>query len=159
MAEGEFALARQNLEKAAGMIGEWVGDHDLYAMLADTAARQYDAAALEKYAPMAETAAQRYKHLLYQGIARRALGVLDTLTGDLDLANERLNQALEVFHSLGTHWQIGRTLQNLGELELKRANIRLSEDFFERAESEFASMHAVPDLNRVKQALNGLRGR
>jgi hypothetical protein len=46
MAEGEFALVRQHLEGMLNQTAEWVGDHDLYAMLADAAAQQRDLAAL-----------------------------------------------------------------------------------------------------------------
>ena len=39
MAEGEFALVRQILETALQTPSEWIGDYDLYAMLADAAAQ------------------------------------------------------------------------------------------------------------------------
>jgi hypothetical protein len=74
MAEGEFTQLKQHLEKALNQRAEWVGDHDLYAMLADTAVQQRDEAALYRYAPLAEEAASRYGHTLYQAIAHRAWG-------------------------------------------------------------------------------------
>jgi len=64
MAEGEFALVRQILETALQTPSEWIGDHDLYAMLADTAAQQRDEEALRHYAPLAEATAIRYGHML-----------------------------------------------------------------------------------------------
>ena len=54
MAEGEFALTTQALELALTSQGEWIGDHDLYAVLADAAALQRDEIALRRYAPLLE---------------------------------------------------------------------------------------------------------
>jgi len=72
MAEGEFALVRQHLEIALSKSATWVGEHDLYAMLADAAAQQRDEAALRQYTPLAEETASRYDHKLYQAVAHRA---------------------------------------------------------------------------------------
>jgi len=54
MAEGEFVLVQEYLEIALNKTAAWVGEHDLYAMLADTAVRRRDEAGLQKYAPLAE---------------------------------------------------------------------------------------------------------
>src|SRR5215468_8759777 len=96
IAEGEFALVREHLEVALRQrsIG-WavVGDHELYAMLADAATQQRDVVALRQYAPLAEESARRYDHALFQAIAQRAWGVAHRLAAEYTAAEARLNQA------------------------------------------------------------------
>lgn len=105
MAEGELALVRQILETALQTPSEWIGDHDLYASLADAAAQQRDEAALRQYAARAEETARQYEHTLYEAIAHRAWGVTHRLADDYAAAEVRLLQALDLFHSLQTRWQ------------------------------------------------------
>ena len=97
MAAGEFAPAKQNLEIALKTSSEWIGDHDLYAMLVDLAVRQRDESDIRKYAVQAEALATRYGHELYQAIVHRAWGVAHRLAGDNAAAKASLNQALEIF--------------------------------------------------------------
>src|SRR5258706_11486099 len=106
LAAGEFARVIPILEQALHSDSEWVGNHVLYAALADAAAQQHDEAALLKYAPLAETLAQRYNHRLYQAVAYRAWGVAHRLAGDFALAADRLDQALRLFEALNTRWQL-----------------------------------------------------
>src|SRR3990172_1248948 len=140
MAEGEFALVRQHLEIALGKTAAWVGEHDLYAMLADAAAQQRDEAALRQYAPLAEEAATRYDHKLYQAIAHRAWAVAHRLAGEYAEAEARLNQALALFQELETRWQLGRTLAELGELALAQRETVSARGYFQRALDLFDSM-------------------
>jgi hypothetical protein len=156
LAEGEFALVRHHLEGALQRTGAWVGDHDLYAMLADAAVQQRDEAALRQYAPLAEETALRYDHKLYQGIAHRAWGVLHWLAGEEAEAAARLNLALELFQKLGARWQIGRTLFELGELALARAEAGDAREQFIRARTAFEKMGAVPDVARTRARLESL---
>ena len=72
MGEDEFVLIRHHLERALHGAASWVGDHDVYAALADVAAMQQDEAALWRYAPLAEELASRHGHKLYHAIAHRA---------------------------------------------------------------------------------------
>ena len=156
MAEREFALVRQNLEQALHKTAAWVGDHDLYAMLVDVAAQQRDADALRQYAPLAEEAAARYGHVLYQAIAHRAWGIAHRLAGEYVEAEMRLKQALELFDGLDTRWQIGRTLNELGELALARSDTTAARELYARALAAFEQMRAVPDAARVRAALEPL---
>ena len=156
MAEGEFALATQSLELALTSHTEWVGDHDLYAMLADAAAQQYDEIALRRYAPLLEEMALRYGHLLYQAIAHRAWGVAHRLAGETTAAKRRLQQALDIFRTLGTRWQLGRTHFEWGELAAAQGDIVAAHDHFTQAQNAFAAMQAAPDLARTHKALASL---
>src|SRR5262245_986308 len=133
MAEGEFDLVRNYLEIALNKTATWVGEHDLYAMLADAAAQQRDESALGKYAPLAEEFASRYDQKLYQAIASRAWGVAHRMAGQHAESKTRLNQALELFQQLDTRWQIGRTLFELGELALSRNENEAAHEHFSRA--------------------------
>ena len=153
MAEGEFALVRQHLEHALGKTATWVGEHDLYAMLADAAAQQRDEAALQQYAPLAEEAAARYDHKLYRAIAHRARGVAHRLKGEYTEAEVRLRQALGLFRGLDTRWQIGRTLFELGELTRARGDSTGAREHFALALAAFGEMKAAPDAARTRAAL------
>ena len=74
MAQGEFALVRDYIEKALYKPSTLVHDSDLYAMLADTAVQQRDKAALRKYALLLEESAAELEHRLYLATAQRAWG-------------------------------------------------------------------------------------
>ncbi len=125
-------------------------------MLADVAAQQRDLAALRQYAPLAEQLASRYDHVLYRAIAHRAWGVAHRLAAEYAEATGRLNQALESFQDLDTRWQIGRTLSELGELAVARAEAAAARDYFSRALAAFEAMKAAPDAARVRAALEAL---
>jgi tetratricopeptide (TPR) repeat protein len=158
MAEGEFALVRQHLEAALPQTAEWVGDHDLYAMLADAAALAGDLTALQRYAPRAEESAVRYDHRLYRAIAHRAFGVTHRLAGEPSRALARLEQALELFSELETSWQTGRTYFELGKLAQGQADASAAARHFTNALAEFERQGAGPDVIRTRAALAELGG-
>src|SRR6187455_1267363 len=99
-------------------------DHEIYMILADTAVELRDADALRKYAPQLEKLASRDNHRYYLVIAYRSLGVEHRLAGENTAAETRLRQALGLFAKLGTRWQIGRTLFELGELNLANSHMK-----------------------------------
>lgn len=159
MAEGEFALVQQYsgtaLGKMLGKAGGWIGEHDVYAMLVDAAAQKGDAAVLGQHVPMAEELAARYDHKLYQAIAHRAQGVAQRLAGQTADAEVRLKQALVLFETLNTRWQIGRTLFELGELALSTKQ-ESAREYFSRALIAFEEMGALPDAARTREKLLAL---
>ena len=128
-------------------------EHDTYAVLADTAVLQRDADALRQYTPRLEELAARDNHQLYLAIAHRAWGVAHRLAGEHAAAEARLKQALELFEEMGTRWQIGRTLAELGELAIARSNSEEARDYFSRALAAFEAMQAMPDMERTREAL------
>lgn len=153
MAAGEFAQITKYLESALKQGAEWVGDHDLYAALVDTAVRERNEAHIRKYAPRAEEAATRYHHRLYQAIASRAWGVLHLIDKEPKLAQARLEGALDIFTELEAQWQIGRTYFELfglakssGEKEKAKRYLSLSQSAFEKA-------GAVFEIEFVKETL------
>jgi tetratricopeptide (TPR) repeat protein len=154
MAEGEFALVGQHLKQAIHKDSRGLtGDHDLYAMLADVAAQQRDAAALREYIPLLEETAASLDHTLYLAIAHRAWGVIHLLEGEYVQAEARLNQALESFQALETSWQIGRTLYELADLAQARGKPALARNYYSRALVTFEDLKALPDLARTQAAL------
>jgi tetratricopeptide (TPR) repeat protein len=128
-------------------------DHEINMTLADTAAQQNDAPALRQYAPRLEELAARDEHKLYLAIAHRAWGVAHRLDGEYAASEGRLNQALELFEELDTHWQTGRTLAEMGELALARSNPTAAREYFSGALAAFEELQAVPDVERVREAL------
>lgn len=131
--------------------GTMAHDHDLYMTLTDTAARMRDAEAIRRYAPRFEELARRDNHELYLAVAHRAWGIAHLLADDYDQAEARLKHALDIFSALGTRWQLGRTLAELGELEQARQNPAAARAYFARALNEFDELHAAPDAARVKE--------
>lgn len=156
MAEGEFVLVQKYLEIALHRTAAWVGEHDLYAMLADAAVGQRDQESIQKYAPLAEDFASRYDHKLYLAIAHRAHGVAYLLAREYNNAESSLNLALNLFSELNTRYQIGRTLFELGELAVAQANESKAREYFTRALKAFETMQAAPDIARVQAALGRL---
>lgn len=152
MAQGEFALVQEYLEIALNKTAAWVGEHDLFAMLADTAVQRRDEAGLQKYAPLAEEFALRCDHKLYLAIAHRAWGVSHRLAGQYADARTRLQLALELFQQLETRWQIGRTLFELGELSLTQES-RDAREQFSLALSVFETVSALPDAARTREKI------
>lgn len=160
MAEGEFALVRDYLvaagNKPVSARGLLFNDNELYSMFVDLAVIQRDEAALRQYAPLAEEMALRDDHTLCQAGAHRAWGVLHRLQGDYAAAENRLNQALELFQRLETRWQIGRTLYELAELAHARADTAEARGYFSSALAAFKELGATSDMARTREALGSL---
>lgn len=158
-AEGEFALLKDHLEIALSQpsIG-WIafGDHELYILLADAAARQRDEAALAQYLPLAEASAIRYEHRLFQAIAHRSRGVAHHLAGEFPEAEFQLNQALDSFTAMEMRYQLGRTLYELGALAVTQLQADVARGRFTRSFEEFRSLEAVTDMVLVRAALDRL---
>ena len=130
-------------------------DHEIYMILADTAVELRDADALRKYAPELEKLASRDNHRLYLAIAYRALGVGHRLVGEHVAAENRLKEALNLFIKLGARWQIGRTLFELGELNLTQSNEKARE-YYSQALGSFEEIQAAPNAERTRIVLNSL---
>lgn len=133
-----------------------MGDHDVCAALADAAAVEEDEAALRRYAPMAEELALRHGHTLYQAVAHRAWGVAHRMAGEYAESAQRLSQALAIFQGLGTRWQLGRTLYELGQLAAIQLDRETARTYFTDALAHFEAMHTVPDSVRTRAGLAAL---
>ena len=156
LAAGEFARVIPVLEQALKAPTEWIGNHVLYAALADAGAQQSDEAALRKYAPLAETLAHRYGHRLYLGVAHRAWGVAHRLAGEYAAAEARLRQALVLFEALDTRWQVGRTYFELGACSAGQRQADVAREYFMAALAAFENLRAAPDIVRTRTALEAL---
>ena len=132
-------------------------DHEIYMILADTAVELRDADALRKYAHPLESLASRDNHSFYLAIAHRAIGVEYRLAGESVAAETRLRQALELFTKLGTRWQIGRTLFELGELTLTLLlSPTKAREYYSQALSSFEEIQAQTNVEQIRAALNSL---
>ncbi|MCC7163892.1 MAG: hypothetical protein IT331_15460 [Anaerolineae bacterium] len=158
-AGGEFALVRERLENALMLSGQPVKrgtmahDHDLYMALTDSAAQQYDRAAIELYTPWLEELAKRDNHKLYLAIAHRARGISRRLVGEYEQSAQELKRALELFGELRTRWQSGRTLTELGLLERTRDNPDATREYLNQALEEFQALGAQVGAARVHTIL------
>jgi tetratricopeptide (TPR) repeat protein len=128
----------------------------VYAALVDAAAMHYDEAAIRQHAALAEELAVRHGHRLYRAVTHRAWGVAHRLAGEYGDAQARLTQALALFHELGTRWQIGCTLYELGLLATARGDCSGARAHFTAALADFEAMGALPDVSRTQAALAGL---
>jgi tetratricopeptide (TPR) repeat protein len=164
LAEGEFALSREQLETA--LQKKWIArtdristpgaDHDLYTWLVDIAAQQCDLAALQRYAPLAEAKASQLQHRLYQAIVQRAWGVAHLLAGEYGQGEAFLQEALMVFEAEGMRWQSGRTLLEWGELAQAQGKTTEARDYYQHALAAFEEMHAEPAAKRTRVVLTAL---
>lgn len=123
--------------------------------LTDTAVELRDADALRKYVPHLERLAARDNHRLYLAIAHRARGVERRLAGEHMEAENSLKQALGLFAKLGARWQIGRTLFELGELNLTQSDTKARE-YYSQALGSFEEIGAAPNAERTRIALTSL---
>lgn len=161
-AQGEFALIDKRLEPALGLSGQPVKrgtmahEHIVYMMLVDSAAMAGAEAAIRKYAPLLQSLAERDDHRPYLAVAQRAWGIAHRIAGEYDEAERCLKSALALFGELETHWQIGRTLFEMGELERTRSNTELAEDYFTQALGAFERIKAGPYINRTRAAMRQL---
>ena len=132
-------------------------DHEIYMILADTAMDLRDESALIKYVPLLEELAVRDNHKLYLAIAHRAQAVAHRLASKHAEAEARLKQALELFTKVGARWQIGRTLFELGELNLAQPKKKTkARECFSQALGSFEEIQAVPNAERTRAALSSL---
>ena len=83
------------------------------------------------------------------------LGVGHLLAGENAAAETRLRQALGLFTKLGTRWQIGRTLFELGELNLTHSPTKARE-YYSQALGSFEEIQAAPNVERTRLALSSL---
>ena len=136
--------------------GTMAHKHIMYMMLAEAAAQLRDAGALAKYAEQLEALAVRDEHQPYLAVAHRSWGVAHRLGGAFAEAEERFAQALTLFEEQGTRWQTGRTLAELGELALAKGDDSGARDYYGRALATFEGMEALPDVERMRAALQAL---
>jgi len=133
--------------------GTMAHDHDVYMLLVESALQAGDAPALEKYVLLLEELARRDSHQLYLAIAQRAKGAMHRLNGDLESAEECLQEALAIFQGLGTRWQCGRTCFELGKLSQTRGDETSAGKHFSEALRYFEELGAKPDERRVAQEM------
>jgi len=88
--------------------------------------------------------------------AHRAWSVAHCLAGEYAEAEARLNQALKIFQTLDTRWQIGRTWFEFGELSRAQNKIEEARENYSRALAAFEEMRAVTDATRTRAALETL---
>ena len=143
MGRGEFAQVKEQLKAASEKpsIG-WkpVGDHEVYVLLADIGAINKDKELLSAYALRSDEISLSLKHHLYHAITLRALAILDWLDHDFTRAEERLKESWQLFQRLETHWQIGRTLYDLGELSDGIGKHDEAKSYFTQAQAAFRIM-------------------
>jgi hypothetical protein len=152
MGAGEFALVCDQLTAAVQKPPTgWnpVGDHEILVMLADIAALERDETVLSQYAQRAEEISTRLGHRLYQAVSWRALGILAWLQADTALAEARIRQSYASFMELGTAWQAGRCLLDLGEFYAAQYQPQAAKTCFSQALAAFETMRVQPTIDRT----------
>lgn len=131
-------------------------EHIVYMMLVDSAVRAGNEKTIRQYAPQLEELALRDDHKPYLAVAHRAFGVAHRMAEEYPEAETRLEKALEIFEKLGTRWQIGRTLFEMGELALAMSNGEAAQGYFSRAQDLFEELGAGPDASRTEALIKSL---
>lgn len=134
--------------------GTMAHDHIVYMMLSDAAAQAHDVAGLYLYTPLLEELALRDDHQPYLAVAHRAWAVAFLLEGRYGEAETRLQQALEIFESMGARWQHGRTLSVMAELCLAQSDPGAAREHWAAALAEFEAIGAAPDAERARAAMD-----
>lgn len=161
-AQGEFALVREELERALELPGQPVKRgtmahrHIIYMMLADAAVQAREVDSLPRYASLLEELAVQDDHKPYLAVAHRTWGVAHRLSAEYVEAHTRLHAALELFEERQAHWQIGRTLVEIAELALAQADKDGARGHYERALMAFEAIRAMPDVAGTRAALAAL---
>jgi tetratricopeptide (TPR) repeat protein len=125
-------------------------EHIVYMMLVDSAARAGDETTIRQFVPQLEELALRDDHKPYLAVAHRAWGIAHRLAGEYSDAETRLEKAMEIFEELETRWQIGRTLFEMGELAMAKADGGTAQSYFSRAQDLFEELGAGPDMIRTQ---------
>jgi tetratricopeptide (TPR) repeat protein len=128
-------------------------EHIVYMMLVDSATTARDRATILKYAPLLQDLAIRDEHRPYLAISHRAYGIAHKLAEEYEQSEDRLQQALKIFEEIGSRWQCGRTLYEIGELAKLRGKDDLSREIFTQALVEFEDIQANPDAERTRALL------
>ncbi len=128
-------------------------EHIVYMMLVDSAARAGDETAIRQFTPKLEELALRDDHKPYLAVAHRAWGIAHRLAGEYTDAETRLEQAQEIFEELETRWQLGRTLYEMGELAMAKADGGAAHSYYSRAQDVFEEINAGPDVARTAAVL------
>ena len=152
---------RERVEGAINKSGQPISfgsmphDHEIYMTLVECAREQRDREGLVKYGTLLMELARRDDHHLYAAIASRAMGVAERLAGRLTQSEALLKQAQDLFSALGARWQCGRTLTELGELELARPRKSTSKahEYYASALQLFEEMQAMPYADGARRAL------
>jgi hypothetical protein len=84
--------------------------------------------------------------------------VAHRLAGEWAAARDGLEQALGLFESLGTRWQAGRTLFEMGELAQDQDQRARAREYYSAALRALEVMRAVPDAARARAARQALPG-
>ena len=159
MAEGEFALVLEELESALKLAGQPVKrgtmahEHIVYMMLTDTAAQIGDKMAIDRYLGLLEPLVDRDDHQPYLAVAHRARGVSQLIEGELAGAETSFNKSMDLFKEFDAPWQIGRTYCELAKLDLARSDNQAAQIHYQQALAEFERIQALPDLKRIRAAL------
>ena len=160
---GEFALMKEHLEAAFTRSnaplkwGSMPTEPELYVLLADSAADQRDESALREYAPILQELASQSGHKLYEAVAYRAWGVAHAIAGEYTQAQARLEESLILLNPMDTHWQIGRTLYELGDLASRQDDFYSARTFFSQALAHYEELRATPYIERARSRLAHLQ--
>jgi tetratricopeptide (TPR) repeat protein len=161
-AKGEFAQVVKNMREAQKKSGQPVKrgtmahEHDVFFQLCESAAHLGDLDEMQRSAHRLEELASRDKHNLYLAVAQRTFGIGHRLAGEYAEAGMRLNQSLLLLNELGAHWQIGRTLFEMGELDRALTDFHSAENHYRLALDQFKALGALPDIEKSQFALENL---
>jgi hypothetical protein len=164
LAEGEFALVGKHMDHAIRAPtdpvrwGSGMTDLDFRILCAEASAQMRDQAGLAEHVPLAEEGARRLRHRLYSGVAQRAHGVALLLAGQPSAAIDLHSQAADIFHALGTRWQLGRTLMERAEAHRAAGALPAARADVAEAATLFDAQGAIPAATDARATLAALEG-
>lgn len=154
IAEGEFAQVNSYFQEALERPSEILLDVRFFHLLVDNAILQEDIDSLEELTPRFLELAELHEHDLYNAIANRSIAVLHRLKGELNKPKKLLEISLKIFKDLETHWQIGRTYNELGQLAIAQEKTSEAKDQFTQALEAYKILDARIDIEKTQRALD-----
>lgn len=156
--KGDHALAIEHLDLAiseqtsfgyrrnTGMLEAWLGEaHLSLGRLGDATHHAHEAL----------DAGQRMGTRVVQAAARRALGRIAAVAGDVVSAEAELSEARARFDAIGARFEAGVTDLSLAELADRRVSHELAGARFDLATAIFSALDVPAYLERVRRARGG----
>lgn len=90
---------------------------------------------------------------LLLGRMKRLVGVGHAKADKFDKGVKKLNQALQLFEDMETHWQQGRMLDALGDLYMKQEESKKAIEAYKQAIALFEGMQAQYNMDKVNKKI------
>ncbi|MFC2173038.1 tetratricopeptide repeat protein, partial [Acidobacteriota bacterium] len=164
---GDLALKRADCERAtvhynrdlgiAREIGMQQEVLQVYRRLAETELVKGEPQKALEQCEKAMELLSRVPSTLEKGILKRVLGVAQYRLNEIDSAQKYFSESIKVLKKDGNVYELAQTFLACGEFERERKRFERAERWLNRADKLLEKLHALPDLERVRQSRLGIQ--